>query len=63
VAAPVFLLDYRLAPEHPHPAALMDALAAYRALHRAGYPPERIVLAGDSSGGGLAVATQSASAR
>lgn len=57
VAAPVFLLDYRLAPEHPHPAALMDALAAYRALQRAGYPPERIVLAGDSAGGGLAVAT------
>ena len=52
VAAPVFLLDYRLAPEHPYPAALMDALAAYRALHRAGYPPERIVLAGDSAGGG-----------
>ncbi|MGH3864922.1 MAG: alpha/beta hydrolase fold domain-containing protein [Pseudonocardiaceae bacterium] len=56
VAAPVFLLDYRLAPEHPHPAALMDALAAYQALRRAGYSPERIVLAGDSAGGGLAVA-------
>ncbi|MGH3771486.1 MAG: alpha/beta hydrolase [Pseudonocardiaceae bacterium] len=55
--APVFLLDYRLAPEYPYPAALMDALAAYRALQRAGYPPERIVLAGDSAGGGLAVAT------
>jgi epsilon-lactone hydrolase len=57
VAASVFLLDYRLAPEYPHPAALMDALAAYRAPHRAGYPPERIVLAGDSAGGGLTVAT------
>jgi monoterpene epsilon-lactone hydrolase len=57
VAAPVFLLAYRLAPEHPYPAALMDTLAAYRALQQAGYPPERIVFAGDSAGGGLAVAT------
>jgi epsilon-lactone hydrolase len=57
VMAPVFLLDYRLAPEHPYPAALMDVLAAYRALQRMGYPPERIVLAGDSAGGGLTVAT------
>jgi acetyl esterase/lipase len=56
-AAPVFLLDYRLAPEHPFPAALIDTLAAYRALRQAGYLPERIVLAGDSAGGGLAVAT------
>lgn len=56
-AAPVFLLAYRLAPEHPYPAALMDALAAYRTLQQAGYPPERIVLAGDSAGAGLAVAT------
>jgi acetyl esterase/lipase len=55
--APVFLFDYRLAPEHPYPAALLDTLAAYRALQRAGYPPQRIVLAGDSAGGGLAVAT------
>lgn len=56
-AAPVFLLAYRLAPEHPYPAALMDTLAAYRALHQAGYPAERIVVAGDSAGAGLAVAT------
>jgi cation diffusion facilitator CzcD-associated flavoprotein CzcO len=54
--APVFLLDYRLAPENPYPAALMDTVAAFRALQRAGHPPERIVFAGDSAGAGLAVA-------
>lgn len=50
---PVFAADYRLAPEHPYPAALHDALAAYRELARLG----PVVLAGDSAGGGLALAT------
>lgn len=50
-------LDYRLAPEHPFPAAVDDGLAAYRALLDEGVRPEELVLAGDSAGGGLAVAT------
>jgi phosphinothricin tripeptide acetyl hydrolase len=50
-------LDYRLAPEHPFPAALDDAIAAYRWLLGQGIAPERVVLAGDSAGGGLTVAT------
>ena len=50
-----FLLDYRLAPEHPFPAAVDDAHAAYLALHRED-PARTIVLAGDSAGGGLAIA-------
>jgi acetyl esterase/lipase len=48
-------LDYRLAPEHPFPAALDDALAAYRFLLSEGYAPADIVLAGESAGGGLAL--------
>jgi acetyl esterase/lipase len=54
--ARLFALDYRLAPEHPFPAALQDAIAAYHALIAAGTPPGRIVVAGDSAGGGLALA-------
>ena len=50
-------VDYRLAPEHPYPAAVDDALAAYDALLHEGTAPSDIVLAGDSAGGGLAVAT------
>lgn len=49
--------DYRLAPEHPHPAAVEDAVATYRWLLDGGLAPERIVVGGDSAGGGLAVAT------
>ncbi len=56
VPARLFALDYRLAPEHPFPAALDDAIAAYRALVASGIPPSRIVVAGDSAGGGLALA-------
>jgi len=49
-------LDYRLAPEHPFPAAVEDALAAYRWLLAQGIAPGRIAIAGDSAGGGLTVA-------
>jgi len=51
------LPDYRLAPEHTHPAALDDCVAAYAAVLKEGIQPNRLVLAGDSAGGGLAVAT------
>jgi epsilon-lactone hydrolase len=50
-------LDYRLAPEHPFPAAVNDATAAYRWLLSQDAKPERTVIAGDSAGGGLALAT------
>ncbi|HEV2237077.1 MAG TPA: alpha/beta hydrolase [Ktedonobacterales bacterium] len=50
-------LDYRLAPEHRFPAPVEDATAAYRWLLAQGNAPERIVIAGDSAGGGLTLAT------
>lgn len=51
----VFAPNYRLAPEHPFPAALDDAVAAYRGLLAKGNSPEQIVVSGDSAGGGLAL--------
>ena len=51
--ASLLCLDYRLAPEHPFPAALDDAIAGYRFLQEAGADPRRIAPIGDSAGGGL----------
>jgi acetyl esterase/lipase len=53
----VLSLEYRLAPEHPFPAAIDDAVAAYRWLLAEGFDPARIAISGDSAGGGLTVAT------
>ena len=55
-AARAVVFGYRLAPEHRFPAALDDTSAVYRALLDAGTPPDRIVVAGDSCGGGIGVA-------
>lgn len=55
--ARVLAIDYRLAPEHPFPAALDDALAAYNWLLGQRADPHRLVIAGDSAGGGLTLAT------
>jgi len=55
--ARVLGINYRLAPEHPFPAAVDDSVAAYRWMIAQGLKPNRIAVAGDSAGGGLAVAT------
>ena len=54
---PALLPDYRLAPEHPFPAAVEDAVLAYKWLLAEGYSPRRVVLLGDTAGGGLVVST------
>lgn len=53
---PVLLIDYRLAPEHPFPAAIDDAVTAWGWLVAQGFDPSSLGLAGDSAGGGLALA-------
>src|SRR4030095_322555 len=55
-AAKVLLIDYRLAPEHPFPAAVDDAAAAWRWLLQQGFAANRMAIAGDSAGGGLTIA-------
>jgi acetyl esterase/lipase len=57
VGARALVLDYRLAPEHPHPAAVEDSVAGYNWLLSQNVLPGKITLAGDSAGGGLALAT------
>ena len=52
----LFSVEYRLAPENPFPAALDDALEAYKYLLAKGYDPEKIILTGESAGGGLILA-------
>ncbi len=54
---PHVAINYRLAPEHPYPAALDDAIAAYQWLQEQGYRADDILLSGDSAGGGLVLAT------
>ncbi len=55
--ARALILDYRLGPEHPFPAAVDDALAAYRGLLQQGCAAQSLFIAGDSAGGGLTIAT------
>jgi monoterpene epsilon-lactone hydrolase len=55
--ARTFLVDYRLAPEHPFPAAIQDSADAYRGILAQGVAPSSIVIAGDSAGGNLVIAT------
>jgi epsilon-lactone hydrolase len=56
-ATRVLVIDYRLAPENPFPAAVEDAVKSYRWLVSSGIAPEQIVIGGDSAGGGLTLAT------
>ena len=56
-SARVLLIDYRLAPEHPFPAAVDDAAIAWRWLLQQGFTSDRLAIAGDSAGGGLTIAT------
>lgn len=51
------IIEYRLAPEHPFPAALEDSIIAYKWLLKKGFKPEKIAIGGDSAGGGLTIAT------
>ncbi|HEY6421388.1 MAG TPA: alpha/beta hydrolase [Candidatus Binataceae bacterium] len=55
--ATVLVIEYRLAPEHPFPAAVEDSVAAYQWMLSTGLKPARIAVAGDSAGGGLTIAT------
>ncbi|WP_179402084.1 alpha/beta hydrolase fold domain-containing protein [Burkholderia guangdongensis] len=57
---PCYTVDYRLAPEHPYPAAIDDAFGAYRGLLASGVDPSTLFLSGESSGGGLALALAAA---
>lgn len=57
IGARVLMVDYRLAPAHPFPAALDDCLTAYRWLRKQAIPGSKIAIAGDSAGGNLAITT------
>ena len=57
LGAKIFAPDYRLTPEHPHPAQIEDAMAAYRFVLAQGTEPKSLVVAGDSAGGHLALMT------